>query len=355
MRIIVNGIAASSGGALTVLRSFYNYIVENDNENEWIFLLGDKYIVEKDNIKIITLENVKSNWVNRLKFDLFSGKRYISLLNPDVVFSLQNTITFGLTCPQVVYMHQSIPFQKVKKFSFLKSEERKLAVYQYIIGSLIKQSIKKADRVIVQTKWIRDAIIENKTINPDNIINVFPNFENFEYQLKYQDYVFDRHNFFYPASKEIHKNHKCIYEACEILRQQGITKYEVSVTIENEKKVQNITCLGELSFPSVIEHYHTSTLIFPSFIETVGLPMLEARQIGTIILASDCPFSREVLDGYANAYYFDPFKPIELADLMKKILSGEISKKAMDIQSTNNKNSWEIVSNILFDLGGNID
>lgn len=352
MKIVVNDIAASSGGALTVLMSLYKYIKENDHENEWVFLLSDNYIDETDNIKVLILEDVKKNWLNRIGFDFFGGRNYISSLNPDIVFSLQNTITFGLSSPQVVYMHQSIPFQKVKQFSFLKSEERKLAVYQYIIGSLIKKSIRKADRTIVQTKWIRDAVIDSLSINPEHVINVFPNFENHTDRFDYQDYEFDRHCFFYPASKEIHKNHKCIYDASEILEQQGIEEYKILLTIENEKETQNIICLGELSFSSVIEHYHTSTLIFPSYIETVGLPMLEARQAGTIILASDCPFSREVLDGYENAYYFNPFKPNELADLMKKVLNGEISKKAIETQNEKKKNSWEIISNILVELGG---
>lgn len=348
----MNDIAASKGGALTVLRSFYKYLVENDRENEWIFLLSDNYIEETENIKIIVLENVKSSWKNRLKFDFFSGKKYISSLNPDVVFSLQNTIVFGLAYPQVVYMHQSIPFQKVKKFSFLKSEERKLAIYQYIIGSLIKQSIKKADRVIVQTKWIRSALIDIVNINPDHVIQIFPNFENNIKDNLYKDYIFDRHNFFYPAAKQIHKNHQCIYEASDILEKQGIKEYNISITIKNEKKMKNITCLGALSFSSVIERYHTDTLIFPSYIETVGLPMLEARQVGTIILASDCPFSREVLDGYVNAYFFDPFKPSELADLMKKVLSGEITKVLADTQIKKTKNNWELVRDVLIDLGG---
>ena len=352
MRIVVNDIAASSGGALTVLKNLYNYIEDNDDQNEWFFLLGDKYIEETDNVKVLVLENVKKNWLNRLGFDFFWGRKFISSLKPDVVFSLQNTITFGLSCPQVVYMHQSIPFQKVKKFSFFKSEERKLAIYQYIIGSLIKQSIKKADKVIVQTKWIRDAVIDILNISPDHVINVFPNFENYIDRCEYEDYLFDMHSFFYPASKEIHKNHKCIYDANEILEQQEITDYKISITIENEKKIQNINYLGEISFSSVIEHYHKSTLIFPSYIETVGLPMLEARQVGTIILASDCPFSREVLDGYANAYFFNPFKPNELADLMKKVLKGEISKKTIDTQNKKKKNSWEIICGILVDLGG---
>ena len=55
--------------------------------------------------------------------------------------------------------------------------------------------------------------------------------------------------------------------------------------------------------------------------------MAEAASAGTVVLASDCPFSHEILDGYENAYFFDPFKPSELADLMRKVIKGEIVKK----------------------------
>ena len=46
MRIVVNDIAASKGGALTVLKDFYSCVRENDKENEWIFLLGDNLLEE---------------------------------------------------------------------------------------------------------------------------------------------------------------------------------------------------------------------------------------------------------------------------------------------------------------------
>ena len=68
-------------------------------------------------------------------FDYLLGKKFIEKLNPDCVLSLQNIITFGLRCPQFVFVHQAIPFQKIKKFSFFRSEERKLAIYQYLINS----------------------------------------------------------------------------------------------------------------------------------------------------------------------------------------------------------------------------
>ena len=41
MRILVNDLAASASGAMSVLKSFYQYVRENDNENEYIFLLRE--------------------------------------------------------------------------------------------------------------------------------------------------------------------------------------------------------------------------------------------------------------------------------------------------------------------------
>ena len=56
---------------------------------------------------------------------------------------------------------------------------------------------------------------------------------------------------------------------------------------DNEKI---INC-GYINRNEVFENMKTKVLIFPSYIETVGLPLLEAKLIGTIILASNTPFS----------------------------------------------------------------
>ena len=120
MRIVVNDIAASTGGALSILRDFYSFIKSTDEENEWIFLLGDRYVEETENIKVITLPAVKKSGLKKVMFDFFTGRKFINKLNPDCVISLQNIITFGVKAKQYVYIHQAIPFQKTKRFSFFK-------------------------------------------------------------------------------------------------------------------------------------------------------------------------------------------------------------------------------------------
>lgn len=324
MRIVVNNIAASSGGAMTVLKDFYSCVCENDTENEWIFLLSNKYFEETENVKIITLPEIKKSSVKKVIFDLFTGKKFISKLNPDVVFSMQNIITFGIKVPQIVYLHQSIPFQTVKWFSFLKSSERKFAFIQYFIGFLIKLSAKKCNKVIVQTKWMKKAVCKSCGLTGDKVLQIMPNIKDFK-DLK-NPQKFDKSSFFYPTTTGIYKNNKCVFEACKMLDRENID-YNATLTIPSRYSSDKIKCTGRIPYEQVLELYNKSTLVFPSYIETFGYPLVEARTMGTIILASNCAFSKEALEGYENAYFFDPFEPLELAELMKKVIKGNIVKK----------------------------
>ncbi len=347
MRIVVNDVAASKGGAMTVLRDFYNSVRENDTENEWIFLLGDKYLEETENIKVIALPSVKSSQLKRLCFDFFTGKRFISGLKPDVVFSMQNTVTFGLNIPQVIYMHQSIPFQDVKSFSFFKSGERKLWVIQHLLGSIIRMSVRRANKVIVQTEWIRDAVIKKCGVDASKVVNIFPPIK--DTSVLFDTDAFDRTSFYYPTADMIYKNNGAIYKASEILCGEGVP-HSIKLTLSPEKGTDKIECVGRMPYSDVLAQYAKSTLVFPSYIETVGYPMLEARAVGTLIIASDCPFSREVLKGYENAYFFDPFKPEQLAKLMKKVACGEIERKETASASINSRDTWTDVAKEIIKL-----
>lgn len=344
MRIVVNDIAAEKGGALSVLKSFYNYVKKHDSENEYIFLLSGKYVEEIANIKVVVNEDVKKSGFHKLKFDFFSGKRFISSFNPDYVLSLQNIITFGLKCRQGVYVHQSIPFQKEKKFSLLKSSERGTAVIQKFIGWIIKKSVKKADDVFVQTNWMRENVAEMCKVKPDKI-SVVP----FETELpadidKATDYP--NKKFFYPATFEgVYKNHEVIYQAIDILKNDGYEDFEVVLTLptDSESKCTNITHCGLVDKRILFEYYRNSVILFPSYIETIGLPLLEAKAVNSLILAADCQYSRETLKGYKNAYFFNTFEPTQLAELMKMVIN-RIIELYSDILDEAVSDGWNVIT-----------
>lgn len=349
MKILVVDIAASEGGALSVLKSFYNYISQYELKHRWYFWLGDNFLKETSNIEIKILKKIKANRFRKLVFDFWTAKYYVNQINPDVIFSLQNTCFWRIkSIPQIIYMHQSIPFQSVKSFSFFKQNERKMAVIQYLIGKIIKMSVKKANMTIVQTKWIHDAVIESTKISSDKIKIVFPEIEkitNLNSPLQ-----FSNTSFFYPAAAEEYKNHDCIYNAVEELRSKGIKNFKVYLTIEGRDS-ENIIHLGRITRDKVIDYLKKCVLIFPSYIETVGLPMLEGKIVGTVVFASDCPFSHEILDGYGNAFFFNPFNYHELSCLMEKMIKREIDKNQItNNKQTQTKNSWEIIVGILEDM-----
>lgn len=340
MKIVVNDVAASTGGAMTVLRDFYTYVCNHDRENQWIFLLGDQYFEETDNVKIITLPKVKQSRLRKLWFDFVSGRRFINSLAPDAVLSLQNTITLGVKAPQAVYIHQSIPFQSVKNFSFFRHGERSLAVIQHLIGWVIKLSAKKSDMVIVQTKWMQQAVCNMCRLPEEKVLACLPPVKPLPGNEKKA--VFDKAAFFYPTAEGSYKNNTCVFQASQMLDQKGII-HSVTVTLNPKHSAGHVACTGRLPYEQVLERYQRATLVFPSYIETFGYPLAEAKMAGAIVLAADTPFAREVLDGYANAYYFDPFKPAELAELMEQVALGVIERKTIIQGDTPLVPGWEMV------------
>lgn len=343
MRIVVNDIAASTGGAMTVLRDFYHCVCENDTENEWIFLLGDRYFEETEKVKIIPMPHIKKSGFKKLLFDFFTGRKFVKSLNPDVVLSLQNIITFGLKVPQITYIHQAIPFQETKRFSFWKGNERKLAFVQHFIGWVIKRSVKRSDGVIVQTEWMKEAVCKKCRVPVDQVYVVMPQVKSLNSTVGND---LDPTAFFYPTSTAIHKNNDAVFAASGLLEKRGL-EFVVTTTLPVEKSCGKVNCVGRLPYEQVVSYYSTSVLVFPSYIETFGYPLAEARQVGTIVLASDTAFSREVLAGYENAYFFDPFQPQELADLMEKVISGEIVCCDVPIPQATQNNGWIKVMDIV--------
>lgn len=341
MKIVVNDIAASFGGALTILRQFYDYVRENDHENEWIFLLSDDLLEEAENIKIITLPQIKKSSFNKIIFDCITGRRYISNLHPDVVLSMQNIITFGVKVPQAVYVHQSIPFQEQKKFSFLKKDERGIAKVQYIIGAFIKKSVQKADEVFVQTEWMKEGIYRKARIPESKITTVFPKVR----QIPSNFSKFDGTKFFYPTNPEIYKNISTLVKACDLLDNDGIQGYKVYLTLPQDTKIHNnIQCVGRLNTEEMQAYYQTCTLLFPSYIETVGLPLLEARSCGTMIIASDTPFSHECLDGYENASFHISSDAHGLYEKMKSVINGKVYPiKEANCNHRRSNGEWDIL------------
>lgn len=345
MNILVYNIAASETGALTVLNDFYKQVKQKkDNKTNWIFVVSTPELEETENIKVIRFPWIKKSRLHRLLFDYFYTRYILRDYKIDKIISLQNIVVPRTKIPQVVYVHQSIPFVEHR---FKLSENWRSWVYQNLIGSKIISSIRRADKVVVQTDWMKEVCATKAGVDK-NKIEVIPVKLEVETNKKFVDLPKNKKKFFYPAAgTQNYKNHIAILKACEILKQYGDNDYRVVFTFngnENDhammlykfasSKKLNVDFIGPVSRSKVFEIYSESVLIFPSYIETVGLPLLEAKSIGSPILVADCTYAHEVLNDYPNAYYFDKQSYEELANLMEKSIKNDLLVKKTSLQNT---------------------
>ena len=330
MTKLVYNVAAISGGALSILDYFYQKC-QKDKETNYVFIISIPHFESKDNIRVINVPWVKKSWFHRFIFENIRLKGIIDKYNIDEIISLQNISPLeNVECKKTIFLHNALPFTK-EKFSILF--DWYLVFYKHIIGRIIKNSLKKADYVIVQSNWLSDTLHKLSIVDKNKI----------EVDKGYLDYLYDKGKkngynltrFFYPSTAHSFKNHSMIIEACKMLIDYR-NRFEVYFTISgdenrNIKKIKKICdkyhlpvrFIGNLNKIDVTEFYSRSILVFPSKIETLGLPLLEAMNCKSNIICVNLPYAREVLVNYSEVYYFESDDLVALKDHMKKFI-GEI-------------------------------
>ena len=330
MRTLVYDVAADSGGAATVLQSFYEEF-KKDTENEYIFVLSVYELPETENIKVLNFPEVKKSMLHRLYFDHFVAHKLVKKYKADRVLSLQNIELPHTNVPQTVYEHNALPFSEYK---FKPWEAFRPWYSQQILGRMMKKSIRRAEKVLVQTNWMKEEIIRQCGIPADRVEVKFPPVK----MLKTHPWKMDETcpTFFYPAGPPAYKNHRTFLKACELLKEQGMEDYRVIWTVtgeenegmkklkaEAEEKQLPIEFIGPVPRTQLFEQYASSVLVFPSYIETIGLPLLEARSVGAPILAADCLYARDGVGDYERAEFFEALNEKTLCDLMRKVIKRE--------------------------------
>ncbi|WP_448650123.1 glycosyltransferase [Pseudomonas fluorescens] len=136
-----------------------------------------------------------------------------------------------------------------------------------------------------------------------------------------------RFDFVYVASAEPHKNHQALLRGWSQLAEQGI-RPSLALTLPldsplagqvadlKERLGLNISNLGPLTPTEVGSLYAQSrALIYPSFIESLGLPLIEAFRAGLPIIAAELDYVRDIVE---PAETFDPHSATSIARAVKR-------------------------------------
>lgn len=352
-RIFVSATSIKSGGALSILKQF---ILNADGINQYHLALNKDIelpdnCLNKPNFHYLYI--TERNRVDRIKWDFWGAYQWIKKtgLNFDCVISLQNTSLNVAGIPQLIYLHQSLILHP-KSWRFIDKQERKYAFYKYIYPLFVFCFANKTTHFIIQTEWMRQALAKKYRIDLANISNIKPSIAPWQddttqktdtgtAQKKQNNSML---NLFYPSTDELFKNHMIVLKSLKNLDERGVdlSRLSITFTIDLNKAssvhIQNylrayptinkcIQCIGSISYEQVKKIYDTSdAVLFPSEIESFGLPLLESAMLGKQILSLDTDFSKEVLAGYPGVCFIKNEASAwadRLSDLMKAHFSNE--------------------------------
>ena len=157
--------------------------------------------------------------------------------------------------------------------------------------------------------------------------------------------VADRPTFVVLGTIEARKNHlmllhlwKRLIERLEattprllIIGQRGWECEEVFDLLDRDETLRSaVEELGDCSDEAIMGHLaNARALLFPSLVEGYGLPLVEALQVGTPVIASDLPVFREIGQGVPD--FVDPLDEPGWEEAILTYAQGDSSRRASQL------------------------
>lgn len=347
--IVVNNPAAKNGGVLTILKQFLDNIYKNDTENFYYVITSVPELLKykTNNIKIEVIS--RQSFRQRIFWDNLGLKKFLKKkkINPDLFISFQNTgVNLPNKIPQIIYYQQPLSLSK-ENWSFFQKDERLFWLYKNIYPFFIKQYLNRVKKVVVQTEWVKEEFCkcfgypksDIELIKPE--INL-PNVKEIISEPK------EKFRIFYPAATYKYKNHFLLIKSLAELKKLDLECVFTFAKEDNPnlfdliKKYdleEKIKLVGKIEYEKVLKYYKSADLIvFPSTIETFGLPLIEAASFGKKILVIDKPYSREVIGNYQGAKFISND---DLKTWSEEIRLSFKFKKTFECFKSSYESSWD--------------
>lgn len=328
--IIVSAVNFTEGGGLTVLRESLASAVKLTSGN-WrvVALVHDKKLIQQPEIELIAMPLSKRSWLSHLYHEWYVFRRLSQKLKPDLWLSLHDVTPVVHARRQAVYCHNPAPFYKMSWREVRLSPT--FWIFTHVYRYLYRLFIKRNTYVIVQQEWLRSAFV--KMFGKLPLVVAYPHIS-----LNHSENVETNSHpvFLYPVVPRFFKNFEVICEAASILVARKVSKFEVRLTLSgNEnpygkwlvakyRNVENINYIGLQNKVDLTKQYQYATaVIFPSKLETWGLPISEAKSFNKPLLLADLPYAHETVGNYDKVSFFPASDASALADLMQAIIENK--------------------------------
>lgn len=334
--IVVSAVSLRKGGTLTVLRDCLCHLstMAAGGNYRVIALVHKRELADYPGIRYIEMPDIIKGWGQRLWCEYVTMYRISQRIAPvHLWLSLHDTTPRVLAERQAVYCQTSFPFYRWswKDLRF----DYKIVLFALLTRFVYRINVHRNDFLIVQQEWLRSGLSRMLGVKEEKFVIAPPEHEvNRIVAEKVELFCF---TFFYAATPDCHKNFEFVCEAAALLEQEiGKGKFKVVLTIngkENKyskwlyKKFGSVTSIEFAGFMSkeMLWGYYQAVdcLVFPSKVETWGLPISEFMATGKPMLLADLPYACETASGSEQTAFFDLSAPERLKSLMKRLWKGD--------------------------------
>ena len=348
--IVLSGINLIEGGPLTIykdcLRCVEKYFLEN---YEIVALVHNRELFSEfdSKIKFIEFMDSKKSYLKRFYYEYFYFKRLSKKLKPYLWFSLHDMTPNVVTDKRAVYCHNPIIFYDMKRKDMIN--EFKMFMFSRFYKYIYKINIKKNNFVVVQQDWIRKRF--KKIFKIKNVVVAHPNVIIDDSNNNYKNTKIVKNSFLYPSFPRIFKNFEVICKAVEILENKNIENFKVYLTIDGSENIYSkeivekygrlkcIEFIGLQTRENLMKYYSKiETVIFPSKLETWGLPISEAKAFGKNIILADLEYAHETLGTYEKVMFFGPDNAEKLAEKIEMLINDDENMKNIEFDGNFEKN-----------------
>lgn len=314
--IFINASNCHQGGGKTLLDSFISGI-ENSNNNYFIYI-DSRYNpvkIPSINITFIRITVWGRLFISyRIKKQAINDDLVIYFGNLPPILKL-NKIKVILLLSNRFYVDK-ISF---KGFSFRDMIKIKL---EKLYFNLFKSNV---NEFIVQTTTMKNLLQQNIKIS--KVILTLP----FENSFINNDFIFEKepNTFIYVASLLPYKNHKRLIQAWINLNKEGVSP-KLFLTIDQKNEIENwikfnttkynlnVIVLEKISRSELMNIYRKCEfLIYPSYFEAYGLPLVEAKNHNLKLLTADIDYCWDLVTPYD---FFNPYDVSSIERCVKRAI-----------------------------------
>ena len=345
--IVVSAVNLRKGGTLTILndclRAFSQW--NSRDENRVVAVVHKKELALYDHIEYVEIPWSIRSWFHRLWCEYMTMHKLSKQLGDVYLWlSLHDTTPRVRAERQAVYCHNSYPFFRWHWRHLLLNY--RIVCFALFTKLIYRINIHRNRYLIVQQEWFRKEMHRMFGIDRDKIIVARPRGMEAANSSKatgrrVSGNLFTLHSslksFLYPAFPDVHKNLECLCEAARLLEQEvGTGRFEVVLTTNKDSNkyskwiskrwgdVQSLRFSGFLDKKELEKEYAKARcLVFPSKVETWGLPISEFASTGKPMLLADLPYAHETAAGSQCVAFFNPEDAAELKDKMLQVLEDD--------------------------------